>query len=343
MVYPKNPITLQDVSREANVCLNTAAKVLAGQAKKARISDKTAERVRKAAEKLGYVPNIMARNLRAKKSRNIAVFISDMTDYAYADCSHRIVEKLYANGYFPIVSIAEIGLELCYQQWLQNRIEGVILCGTTKVINTDFIEKLHQRHIIPIIAGCAFCDPEASFLSSLNVSVVTTDNHLGIQLLIRHLQERGKTRIAFITGPNWHADALERKSSYLQQIQPCHPPLLADPDSTQPAWKRGYAGAAEILASGQSFQALISYDDQVAAGAIKYLLEKGYRIPQDIAVTGFDNTPVAEFLSPSLTTIAQPIEVISKKVVDLMAGKLHISSPIEHIRVAPSLVIRDST
>lgn len=343
MVYPKNPVTLHDVSREAKVCLNTAAKVLAGQAKIARISNKTAERVRKAAEKLGYVPNIMARNLRAKNSRNIAVFISDMTDYIYTESCHRIVEKLYVNDYFPIVSIAEIGLELCFQQWLQNRIEGVILCGTTKLINSDFIDRLHHHHILPVIAGCAFHDPEAPLLRSLSVSIITTDNHLGIQLVIHHLHKQGKQRIAFITGPYWQADAYERKSSYLQLIQSFQTPLIADPDSALAPWQRGYEGAAELLAGGQSLDAIIAYDDQVAAGAIQLLLQKEVKIPRDIAVTGFDNTPVAEFLSPTLTTVKQAFEVISQKVVDLMAGKLHTNSPVEQVRVAPSLVIRDST
>lgn len=365
MKIPRNKkVTLEDVSRLANVGLNTAAKVLAGQAKKARISEKTAKKVQKAAQKLGYIPNLMARNLRAQKTRTVAVFISDMTDPVYTQISHIILQKLHLSGFSPILTVAEVGLDLCFQDWLQNRVEGLVFCGTTKEMNAEFFHKILENNILPVIAGCAFYDPQAPVVLPDNISVVTMDNRVGMQLLIKHLQDNNRTRIAFITGPHWHADAYERESAYRDIIQAHHEPVIISPDKHLQTWKRGFQAAEQLIEnhstrpkdetrehrSGthtffqdhQPYRAIIAYDDQVAAGVIKYLLSHGIKVPQDIAVVGFDNSPLAETISPALTTIAQPLEAISQKIVDFLQSKLYTPSPVEHVRIIPKLIVRDS-
>ena len=333
---------LADISRVANVSLNTAAKVLAGQTKKARISEKTAKRVKKIAKQLGYIPNIMARNLRSQKTGMIAVFIADMTDSVYVSSSHTILRELHSRGFYPLLTVAEMGLELCRREWLQNKIEGLILCGTTREMNAGFFEYLKKQEIVPVIAGCAFRDPDNPAIQLPKASTVSLDNYAGMQLAVGHLIRQKRKKIAHITGPSWHADAYERKSAYIEIIQEYHEPVIKDMVPEQPLWKSGYIAAAELLRPGRGVDAIIAYGDEIAIGAMKWLTENNVKIPSKVAVVGFDNSPESEFSTPSLTSIAQPLEAIGKKSVDLLKNSLS-KSPVEKIQIMPSLIIRKST
>ena len=335
-------ITLADISKEANVSLNTAAKVLAGDAKKARISDKTAKKILKIADKLGYTPNIMARNLRAKKTGIIGVCVADMTDTTYVDSSHLILQKLYLKGLTPLLTSGEVGLDMCFQQWLQNRIEGLILCGTTKQMNSDFFEKLIKHNITAVIAGCAYRDPDQS-QTQPNISVVSIDNRLGMQLAINHLLERGHKKIVHIAGPDWHADAHERQSAYEDIIRKFHEPIVVGKNLDDLFWKRGYNAVPKLLELCNNFDAIITYADQVAVGTIKYLTEKNMAIPDDIAVVSFDNSPESEYCTPSLTTIALPAEQIAEQTLILLKDNLDSEKNIKKIQIPPTLVTRKST
>lgn len=336
-------ITLLEVSKAANVSLNTAAKVLAGQAKKARISEKTAKKVRKIAKKLGYIPNLMARNLRSQKTGTIGVFIADMSDSAYSSSSQIILKKLHDKGFLPLLTVAEIGLELCMQEWLQNRIEGLILCGTTEQMTTAFFDKIRKSQIKAVVAGCTYRDPNNPNTQLPEVSTVSMDNQIGMQLAVNHLIEQKRKKIVHVAGPHWQADAYERQTAYENTIKQYHKPIIIGQAVTERFWRRGYCSAAKLENADGNIDAIIAYDDQVAIGAIKWLTENGRKIPDDIAIVGFDNSPESEFCTPSLTTIAQPTEAIAEKAVSLLESSLYSQAPIEKIQIRPSLVVRKSS
>jgi len=335
--------TLFDVSKAANVSLNTAAKVLAGQAKKARISEKTAKKIKKIATELGYVPNMMARNLRSKHNRIIGVFIADMADSAYTLSSRIILKQLHAKGFSPFLTVAEIGLDLCKQEWLQNRIEGLILCGTTQEMSQDFFNELNKSNIATVIAGCAFKEPGKSILESSEVSSVSMNNYTGMQLAIFHLIKQNRKKIAYIDGPQWHADACERREAYENIIKDHYDPTVISPKTIEPSWKAGYDGTAKLRSISHNYDAIIAYDDRIAIGSMKWLWEHGKKIPQDIAVVGFDNSPESQSCTPSLTTIDQPLDIIGQKSVTILENRLYSNNPIEKIQITPSLVIRRSS
>lgn len=336
-------VTLAQVSKKADVSLNTAAKVLAGQTKKARISEKTAKKVRNVASKLGYVPNIMAKNLRAQKTGMIGVFIADMSDSIYVRSSHVILQELHNKGFSPLLTVAEIGLELCKKEWIQNNIEGLILCGTTKEINSEFLEEINRLGILLVITGCAYHDPNNNTLLNPNISIVSVDNKAGIQLAFNHIKEKTKkTKIAFIAGPKWHADDYERKTAYIETIQDIHKPIIIETPNEDINWRRGYQSAIQIYNDYKDVNAIIAYDDQIAIGAIKWFTENKIKIPEDIKIIGFDNSPEAEFCTPSLTSISLPLDAIGRKAVDILESSLYSKNPAEKIQINPSLVERDS-
>jgi DNA-binding LacI/PurR family transcriptional regulator len=335
-------ITLADVSKAAKVSLNTAAKVLSGDAKKARISDKTAKKVQAVAEKLGYTPNIFARNMRAKKSGIVGVCIADMSDQTYIEDSHLILQKIHSKGLTPLLTSAEVGLDICFTQWRQNRIEGLILSGTTKQMDSRFFAKLKRNNITAVIAGCAYYDPHERNLPP-EVSVVSIDNRLGMQLAINHLLEKGYRKIAHVGGPTWHADAQERLTAYRETIKPLHRPIVVGGNPGDHFWKLGYNAAAKLCKKHNDINAVVMYADQVAVGAMKYFAEHSISVPEDIAIVSFDNAPEAEYCNPSLTTLNLSAEQVAQQALRLLEESLQSAENIKRIQIPPNLVIRNST
>lgn len=337
------PVTLEDISKKASVSINTVAKVLSGQQKKARIADRTANRIRKIAKELDYSPNLMARNLRAQRSGVIGIHIAEMSDPIDATNAQNILRTLNQLSYFPLLTVAEEGLEFCRQSWWRNRVEGIILCGTSQEMDTTFFADLQKRSVVAVIAGSSRIDPNLPFPQTPPVSLVAVDNQMGIQLTINHLRNQDRVRIAFIAGPSWQSDAYERKHAYESLIRQYHPPYIVESVTDDSLFKQGFEGTQSLMESDKDIDAIIAYDDSVALGAMKWLTDHKYRVPQDIAIVGFDNSPQAEYLTPSLTSIAQPTETIAKKSVDILVNALLKKSMVEQIKVAPTLVVRDST
>ncbi|MFA6187460.1 MAG: LacI family DNA-binding transcriptional regulator [Phycisphaerae bacterium] len=334
--------TLADISKAAGVSLNTAAKVLAGQAENARISEKTAKNIKKIAAQLGYVPNQMARNLRAKKTRVIGVFVADMLDPISAGITHAILEELPKHNLFPLLTVAEAGYELCRQAWLRNRVDGLILCGTMPQITPSVLADLKNYGISIVIAGNYCLLPEHS-TSLPEVSLVHIDNNAGMRLAINHLIEQKKQRIAFITGPKSHSDARDRLQAYEYIIKDYQKPIIADLDTDERFWQRGYLVVRHLAEQRIKYDAIIAYDDLVAIGAIKFLGQNGVAIPNDVAIIGFDNLPQAEYSIPALSSLEQPVGAIGQRSVELLLKHLSQQKEIEHVNMMPILITREST
>lgn len=335
--------TLKDIAQKAHFSVNTVSKVLSGQSKNARISPATTRKIKKIADQLSYVPNQLARNLRAKRTGLVGVFIADMTDPVYAGIAHAILENLPKNDLFPLLTVAEAGLDLCRETWIRNRIDGLILCGTTSRMSAEFYQDLAKQGLTTVIAGNYYVDPTQNLSTTPPVSTAHVNNHVGIELALKHLLEQGRKKIAFITGPHSHSDAAQRRTAYETLIKPHHKPIITDVTTEEQFWRRGYH-AAEMLDRGkEQFDAIVAYDDLVAIGAMKWLTDHNMLIPGDVAVIGFDNLPQCEYAIPSLSSIEQPVGIVGRKSVEILQSQLGNQRALEHVLLTPSLVIREST
>lgn len=336
-------VTLKDIAQKAHFSVNTVSKVLSGQSKNARISPATTRKIKKIADQLGYVPNQLARNLRAKNTGLVGVFVADMTDPVYAGIAHAVLENLPQNDLFPLLTVAEAGLDLCRESWICNRIDGLILCGTTSQMSTEFFQDLAKQGLTTVIAGNYYVDPTQNLSTAPPVSTAHVNNQVGIELALKHLLEQGRKKIAFITGPHSHSDAAKRRTAYETLIKPHHKPIIADVTTEEQFWRRGYHAAELLNRSKEQFDAIVAYDDLVAIGAMKWLNDHNISIPNDIAVIGFDNLPQCEYAIPSLSSIEQPVGIVGRKSVELLQSHLQSEGAMEHILLTPSLVIRQST
>lgn len=132
----------------------------------------------------------------------IGVHIAEIADPIDAANAQHILRALNQLSYFQLLTVAEEELEFCRQSWWRNRVEGIILCGTSQEMREDFISDLHQRDVVAVIAGSSRIDINTPYPQIPPVSVVAVDNQLGIQLAINHLKDRGRNHIAFIAGPS---------------------------------------------------------------------------------------------------------------------------------------------
>jgi LacI family transcriptional regulator len=335
-------VTLKDVAREADVAVTTAGKVLANRASEFRISPQTAQRVREVAQRLGYVPSHAARLLRSNKSGLIAVYFADVTDSITAGILHSILRNLHIHGYFPIVTVEQTGVQEALATWEKGRVEGVIFCGDSPEVQPSLLTNLKRNGIASLMAGNYRLPAKPKSLA--RVATVRVDDRAGIALAIHHLAGQHRQRIAYIPGPATSFDAVERRNAYEELIRKHHIPILAENLGNERYWNRGYRGAKELLEQHKPrIDAVIAYDDPVAMGVIKYLSDKAVRVPDDIAVVGFDNQPEAEYSIPPLTSIHQPVDEIGRKSVELMKRMLQEQAKPAHLLVSPQLIARGST
>ena len=339
----KSSVTLKDIAKEVGFSVNTVAKVLSGKSKHARISPVTAEKVREAALRLGYVPNQIARILRAKHSGLVGVFVAAMTDPVYAAIAHSTLEGIPRRGYFPILTVAEAGFDLCYEAWMRNRIDGLILCGTVAELPSDLIDNLEMSGIPVVTAGCRY-QGGAADRGQEPVCSVQMDNSTGMQLCIDHLRARQYRRIAHLAGPVIQSDAHERRQAYEDIISEFQDPIVVEASAEHEHLRIGYQGAQDLWADcGDVVDAIIAYDDLVAIGAMKWLTDSGIRIPHNVAVMGFDNLPHGQYSTPLLTTVRQPTDEIGLTALDLLESRMKLGSKPRSVVLTPSLVVREST
>lgn len=338
----RNKIRLVDIAEKANLSVNTISKVLNGRTKEAGIALKTADRVKEIAKELGYVPDQMARCLRAKTTDTIGIYIDKITDHVRAEILHVILEELSKQGFFPLITLAEAGYKRCYEAFIRNRIEGLILCGTMREMGADFFHHLSENRIKSVIAGCFYSEKENYDVFG-DTSFVNVDNKIGVELQIEHLREKGRSHIAFVAGPGYDSDMHERENAYSHLIKQYHEPIIEKLNKNTSYLEHGYLSTDALIKSKKKFDAIIAYDDEVALGVIHCLHEKGLQVPADVAVIGFDNSPQDGHLIPPLSSVSQPTQQIGKKSVEILLDSIKNGTNPEPLHIPPSLVTREST
>jgi LacI family transcriptional regulator/LacI family repressor for deo operon, udp, cdd, tsx, nupC, and nupG len=214
--------------------------------------------------------------------------------------------------------------------------DGVIILGDYKDDELAIREILEGRRAV-----VAMCRGEAR----AGAITVNTDNRAGMRALLDHLTGLGHTRLAFIEG-DWMGDFKERRKAYIDYLQEKGFELNPDwiPQDTDDS-SGGYQAMHRLIALKDRPTAILAADDIIAIGALKAAQEAGLQIPGQVSLTGFDGIEMTQFISPALTTVRQPIEVMSqialKRLMDLIAGK-EVNEEVS-IRVQPELIVRQST
>jgi LacI family transcriptional regulator len=301
--------TIKDVAKKAGVSISTVSRVINGMD---RVSDSTIKKVQSAVETLNFYPDHVARTMINKKTQTIGLIVPQLSNEYWALMSEVIQNQLWVNGYTTLICSTdnEMDKENAYlKMYIERRVDGIIYCASSDHVtgNQRQIDMLKQSGI-PIVT----MDPNVT-----GVSCVTGDHLLGSFNAVEHLIQLGHHDIAYIGGP---AVSIEREFGYRKALLVnglnINEALILIVNGQ--ATKDGHRAMQKLHASGEKFDAVFCGNDMLAFGAIKGLEEANIRVPEEVAVVGYDDIQSASLFNPSLTTVQQPILDIGLELISLL-------------------------
>jgi DNA-binding LacI/PurR family transcriptional regulator len=328
---------MNDVARVAGVSLKTVSNVLNDYE---FIRPATRQRVQDAIAELGYEANLTARGLRSGKTHMLGLVLSDLAAPYYAELASRVMTAAERRGYRVLVeqSGASEANELgALQGPLRQLTDGLLF--TPLVMVADAVAS-HRGTKPVVLLGEHILDPR--------LDLVTMRNQDAAQALTAHLLARGRRRIAVLGAhPGESAGSAGlRLNGYRRELEDAGVPF--DPALVVPGeWRRdgGAAAVAGLLERGIPFDAVFGLNDALALGAMHELLIRGVKVPQDVAVVGFDDIDEARFASPSLTTVSPGMAEIAERSIALLIDRIDGLEAREdgvHAEAGFVLKIRDS-
>ncbi|HEU4667568.1 MAG TPA: LacI family DNA-binding transcriptional regulator [Arthrobacter sp.] len=330
-------VTMNDVARAAGVSLKTVSNVLNDYE---FIRPATKQRVLDAIAELGYEANLTARSLRSGKTRMLGLVLSDLSAPYYAELASRLMKAASRRGYRVLVeqsdAVGEVELNTLQGPFRQLT-DGLLY--TPLMIDADSIAA-HLGKKPLVLLGEHILDPR--------FDLVTMKNGEAAAALTTHLLADGRRRIAVIGAhPGESAGSAGlRLNGYRKALDNAGVPF--DPALIAPCeWRRdnGAAAVAGLLDRGVKFDAVFGLNDVLALGAMHELLIRGVRVPQDVAVAGFDDIDEGRFASPSLTTVSPGMEEIAERSIDLLIDRIEGLAAEEqgvHVEAGFRLEVRES-
>ncbi len=334
------PVRLKDIARDMGLSTVTISKVLRGHSD---ISEETRKRVLKRMKEMHYQPNFAARALITGRTYTIGLVVPDLLHPFFAQVAKAISAGIRGHGYSLMITSSEEDAELEQQeieQLLARRVDAMVIASAQWT--AESFRAVEERRIPYVLVDRRFIGLPANFVG-------VDDEHVG-QMGTEHLVEQGCSRIAHIRGPET-STALGRLAGYKKalaahgmQPMPDHiiPIGSSGDDRGEPG---GYEAARKLLASVEPPDGIFCFNDPVALGAMRAILDAGLRIPQDIAVVGCGNFPYSDFLRVPLTSIDQDSSAIGTYAAELalsLVGAKGIVGPRTRL-VTPRLVVRASS
>ncbi|WP_340388530.1 LacI family DNA-binding transcriptional regulator [Paenibacillus sp. FSL E2-0151] len=326
--------TIYDIAREAGVSIATVSQVING---KGKISEKRRAEIMEIMERLHYQPSAIAAALTGKQTYTLGLLVPDISNPYFAELARAVEDRSRQLGYSVVICSTDNKderVERYLNLLQQKRVDGMMI--GTGVDNAEILSPLLQQSIpVALIAR---------HMPSLSVHTVTIDDILGGALAADHLLELGHTRVAVLSEPSKVSSSQERVRGFRETlIKAGH--TLEPNQIRESAADLSWAKKEALLLLGEKDHptGLFCCNDIQAIGALQAAKELGLRVPEDVSIIGFDNTILASVTSPPLTTVAQPIEELGHRAVDLLIEELKDErKEPQKIVLKPELVIRES-
>ncbi len=326
MSLPGRRASLADVAKLAGVSSQTVSRVVRGASV---VAPETRERVLAAVEELGYRPNLAARSLSRRRTGVIHIVNATPLFGGHARTFLSLVSELGSLGYQTSVAGAPDSAASTLDQLVPLGVDGIVVLGGHRQ-SADLVSVIHGR-IPAVFVGQSNGLPD-------DVASVAIDQELGARLATEHLASNGRKRLLHICGPSDWFDAHERRDGFLAACERAGvEPAKVSAGSWAP--RSGYE-LGELFPG--DVDALFASNDHLALGALRWLAENGRRVPEDIAVVGFDDVEGADCFQPPLTTLRQPHLEVGQNAVAHLAELIN-GGPARHTLLAPELIIREST
>ena len=331
---PAAPVTIRDVAEQAGVSKSLVSLVLRDAP---HVSDARRQAVLAAIAELGYRPNAHARGLARTKTKTVGLIVNDLRNPWFVELLEGVSATLHASGYATLLADSRTDQRVgrsSLQTLTQQGVDGIVVIGTTS--EADAIARIADD-IPTVLAGTL--DPELP-----SVDVVTNDDEAGAHQVTRHLLDLGHTRIAHVVGPPTMLHAVRRRAAFSSALAEAgidsDPGLVIETDFTA---AQGAAATTTLLERADPPTAIVYSNDPMAIAGLGVAHERGLRVPHDLSITGFDDSELARYVYPSLTSVrTDPLrwgEAAARTLLTLVA-----TGQADDVDLEPAhLVVRAST
>jgi len=323
--------TIKDVARAAGVSVASVSRALNGHES---VTVETRERILRAAGELRYVPHAGARSLITRRTDTVGVLLPDLHGEFFSELIRGMDQAARASGLHLLISsshgsASEAALAL---RMLQGRVDGLLVMSPhadTRMLASNLPATLPTVLVNTRVA-------------SGDYAALSVDNYGGASAMMRHLLGRGFRRIAFIGGPGNNFDADERLRGYRDVLaETGASERLFDGDFSEDS---GYRAGLLIAALRERPDAIFAANDMMALGCLFALTEAGLAVPDEIALAGFDDIPIARFVTPPLTTVRVRIAELGRLALERLAAIIETgNAPPAAEPLACELIVRNST
>ncbi|QKY70061.1 LacI family DNA-binding transcriptional regulator [Lentibacillus sp. CBA3610] len=300
--------TIRDVAELAKVSTATVSRVINSNG---YVNDGTKKRVKEAIEQLNYLPNDVARSLFKGQSKMIALFVPDITNPFFPELARAIEDVTNRHDYTFVLCNTDndIDKQMDYLNALQQKsADGFI------IVSSSLREEDLQHIQVPIVALDRIISPD--------ISSVTVNNRSGSVQAVQYLKSIGCTRIAHIAGPEHVDNAALRLRGYLDEVK--HEDWFNSDYVVSGAYNFDVAreAAIKLLTNYPEINGIFAGNDLMGAGVLNAAASVGKKVPDDLAVAGFDGIAIGGTLTPTLTTMAQPIYDIGAKAAEILMTQI---------------------
>jgi LacI family transcriptional regulator len=334
-------VTIYDIAKRVGCASSTVSKALNDSKE---VSEKRKKEILAIAKEMGYVPNSSARRLATKNSWSIGILYSEnlnigLEHHFFGGILESFKTYVEDLGYEVTFVSGKVGAQsLSYLEWCKYKnIDGVLI--VTVDIEDENLKELTESDIPMVSVDNGL----------LHVPTIISDNHQGSRMAIEYLMVRGHKRIAHIAGPSVSYAGVERLDAYKNTLlvngYEVEEELIVEADNYD--YKSGIKAMDQLLHQNLEVpKAIYAASDDIALGAIKSLRTHGYKVPEDVAIVGFDNIELSRYTVPALTTVSQQKNLIgeeaARQLVALINGEEDVDP--DHIKRVPvELMIREST
>ncbi|MEO6264275.1 MAG: LacI family DNA-binding transcriptional regulator [Luteimonas sp.] len=326
-------VTIKDVARRANVSVATVSRALNGHV---NVAEAVRRRVLGIAEELRYSPHHAARSLSSRRTDTIGVVLPDLHGEFFSELMRGIDGVARERGLHLLVSSyhghpEEQAVAL---RTMRGRVDGLLVMSPY-VGNVDYL----SDNLLPSLPAVLM----NTHASAAGCSTLSVDNYGGARTMVRHLVDCGYRRIAFISGPHDNFDAHERLRGYhdgLGESLPDARPWVIRGDFNEAS---GHCAGRVLLTASQRPDAVFAANDMMALGCLFAFNQAGVRVPDEIALAGFDDIPLAYYVHPALTTMRVDIPELGGRAMRMLLDRVPGAPVATPEPLVTELVVREST
>jgi len=325
-------VTSLDVAKKIGVSQSAVSRVFTPGAS---VSNEMEGRVLKAANELGYRPNMLARSLNTGKSRIIGLVVSYLDNQFYPNVLESLSSKLQESGYHILIFIASNGtknLDQVLNEILDYQVDGIIMASVE--LSSVISKKIDSAGIPVILLNRS--------LDNMRFSSVTSNNYNGGKQIANFLIKGGHRKISHIAGNEKASTQRDRETGFIDGLKETGVDLFSR-EVGNFVLDEASSATRKMFSSKNSPDAVFVANDHMAFAVMDVLrIELGLKIPEDVSVIGYDDVKISSWPSYDLTTVRQPINNMVDRTISLLISQLEGNIPAKHIEVDAELIVRSS-